>query len=90
MYPYSLRSNTLGMKKARLIFTLMDLGYKKAGPVQIYDERTLDDDGSIIPFTTQLSIVTHYATLQNSEYAQPYAEKAQRIIDCWTLSLIHI
>lgn len=84
MYPYSLRSNTLGMKKERLIFTLMDLGYKKAGPVQIYDERTLDDDGSIIPFTTQLSIVTHYATLQNSEYAQPYAEKAQRIIDCWT------
>lgn len=69
--------------KDRLTFNLMDIGYKKAGPVQIYDERTLDNEGNIMPFPTQLAIVTHYAMLQESKYAQTYASKANDIIACW-------
>jgi DNA (cytosine-5)-methyltransferase 1 len=61
----------------------MDIGYKKAGAVQLYDERTLDDNGDIIKFPTQLAIVTHYGMLQGSKYANTYAKKATDIIACW-------
>jgi DNA (cytosine-5)-methyltransferase 1 len=61
----------------------MDIGYKKAGAVQLFDERTLDDNGEIIKFPTQLAIVTHYGMLQNSRYANTYAKKANDIIACW-------
>ena len=53
------------MSKDRLTFTLMDMGYKKAGPVQIFDERTCYEDGSIIPFPAQLAIVTHALMLKD-------------------------
>ena len=43
----------------------MDMGYKKAGPVQIFDERTCYEDGSIIPFPAQLAIVTHALMLKD-------------------------
>lgn len=69
--------------KDRLTFTLMDIGYKKAGAVQLYDERTLDDNGDIIKFPTQLAIVTHYGMLHDSRYANTYAKKANDIIACW-------
>jgi DNA (cytosine-5)-methyltransferase 1 len=69
--------------KDRLTFTLMDIGYKKAGAVQLYDERTLDDNGEILKFPTQLSIVTHYGMLQNTRYARTYEKKANDIIACW-------
>lgn len=69
--------------KDRLTFTLMDIGYKKAGAVQLYDERTLDDNGDIIKFPTQLAIVTHYGMLHDTRYANTYAKKANDIIACW-------
>jgi DNA (cytosine-5)-methyltransferase 1 len=61
----------------------MDIGYKKAGAVQLYDERTLDDNGDIIKFPTQLAIVTHYGMLHNTRYASTYEKKANDIIACW-------
>jgi DNA (cytosine-5)-methyltransferase 1 len=61
----------------------MDIGYKKAGAVQLYDERTLDDNGDIIKFPTQLAIVTHYGMLHDTRYANTYAKKANDIIACW-------
>ncbi len=72
------------MSKDRLTFTLMDMGYKKAGPVQIFDERTCYDDGSVIPFSAQLAIVTHALMLKDNEYGNIYQEKAQSLIDAWT------
>lgn len=68
--------------KQNLTFTLMDIGLKKAGPVQLFDERTLDKSGDIIPFHTQMAIVSHYCMLQGSKYGVNYS-KAQDIIDCW-------
>lgn len=62
----------------------MDLGYKKAGPVQIYDERTTYDNGEIIPFTTQLAIVTHAQMLRDAKHGVIYQKKAQELIDAWT------
>ena len=74
------------MTKDRLTFTLMDLGYKKAGPVQIYDERTTYDNGDIIPFPAQLAIVTHARMLRDSKYGEIYQRKSQELIDAWTNS----
>lgn len=70
-------------KKERVTFTLMDAGIKNAGPVKVYDERTLDNDGNILSFPTQLAIVSHYCMLQNSPFANVY-DKAHDIINCWT------
>lgn len=74
------------MTKNRLTFTLMDLGYKKAGPVQIYDERTCYEDGEIIPFSTQLAIVTHARMLRHVRHGEIYQTKSQELIDAWTNS----
>lgn len=60
----------------------MDAGIKNVGPVEVYDERTLDFNDKILPFSTQLAIVSHYCMLQNSAYADIF-KKAHDIIDCW-------
>ena len=55
-----------------IAFNLLDLGYKKAGAVQIYDERSLSEDGAIIPFDTQMAIVTHYLLAQDTSFGEPF------------------
>ncbi len=75
------------MKNDRLTFTLMDMGYKKAGPVQIYDKRTCYDDGNIIPFSVQLAIVTHALMLQGTPHGYIYQSKSSELVEAWTTSL---
>ena len=73
------------MENKTLPFTLLDLGYRKAGPVQIYDSNSLDDEGKIIiPFTDQLAIVTHYAMLEHSKFGKVFAKKAKAFVETWT------
>lgn len=81
------------MSNDRLTFTLMDMGYKKSGPVQIFDERTCYDgvvnengDPSIIYFPAQLAIVTHALMLRNSSHGLIYQSKAEQLIDAWNNS----
>ena len=74
----------MAQDKTTLPLTLLDLGYKKAGPVRIYDMNSLDEDGSIIPFTDQLAIVTHYAMLQNNKFGKVFEKKAIAFVDSWT------
>lgn len=74
-------------RRERIAFTLMDLGYKKSGAVQIYDEHSLDAEGNVIPFPTQLAIVTHSLMLGESRYAEPYRKKASELIETWTSNL---
>ena len=83
------------MSEKRLTFTLMDMGYKGSGPVQIYDERTCYDgmtnengDPMVIPFSTQLAIVTHALMLQNSPFGNVYQSKSNQLIDAWTNSTL--
>ena len=83
------------MSEKRLTFTLMDMGYKGNGPVQIYDERTCYDgmtnengDPVVIPFSTQLAIVTHALMLQNSPFGNVYQSKSNQLIDAWTNSTL--
>lgn len=70
-----------------LPLTLLDLGYKKAGAVRIYDQNSLDEDGSIIPFSDQLAIVTHYAMLQASKFGRVFEPKAHAFVESWTQNI---
>lgn len=63
------------------------MGYKKAGPVQIYDKRTCYDDGNIIPFSVQLAIVTHALMLQGTPHGYIYQSKSSELVEAWTTSL---
>lgn len=78
------------MSKDRLTFTLMDMGYKKGGPVQIFDERTCYDgvvnengDPIVINFPAQLAIVTHALMLKDKAHGAIYQAKAEQLIDAW-------
>lgn len=72
------------MSEKRITFTLLDLGYKNAGPVQIYDSSSLDENGDLIKFNNQLAIVTHALMLEDSVYGNGYKPKAQELIQSWT------
>lgn len=63
-------------------FSLNDLK-KKADKIQVFDERTLDEEGNIIPFSSQMALVTHYLQMRESGMDIPYAEKAEEILDSW-------
>lgn len=82
------------MSKDRLTFTLMDMGLKKSGPVQIFDERTCYDDvdenglPAVIPFPAQLAIVTHALMLKGKPHGYVYQDKADQLIDAWVNSNI--
>ena len=81
------------MANDRLTFTLMDMGLKKSGPVQIFDERTCYDDvvnengdPAVIPFSAQLAIVTHALMLQDRPHGNIYQAKAAQLLDAWVNS----
>lgn len=83
------------MSKNRLTFTLMDMGYKKSGPVQIFDERTCYDgivnengDPVVIDFPAQLAIVTHARMLKDSKFGAIFQQKAAQLIDAWNNSTL--
>lgn len=80
--PFGRQSIEMSTSKDRITFSLMDAGIKNVGPVEVYDERTTDDNGDILRFPTQLAIVSHYCMLQNSTYGENF-NKATEIIDCW-------
>ena len=63
-------------------FSLNDLK-KKADKIQVFDKRTLDEEGNIIPFSSQMALVTHYLQMRETGMDIPYAEKAEEILDSW-------
>ena len=72
--------------KRSLSFTLMDMGLKKAGHVQVFDTRTCYDNGDIIPFAAQMAIVTHALMLQGRRHGAVYEPKSRDLIEAWTSS----
>lgn len=63
--------------------TLMDIGIKNKGRVQLFNGSSLDNEGNIIPFDTQLAIVTHYLITEGTPYAKAY-DKAKDFIKLWS------
>ena len=64
-------------------FNLFDLGLRKAGKIQLFDENSLDSEGNIIPFETQAAIVSHHLQNEGTDNDQTYREKAQQFIQLW-------
>ncbi len=64
-------------------FNLFDFGLKKAGKIQLFDENSLDEDGNIIPFETQVAIASHYLQTEGTKYGKPFKQKAQHFISFW-------
>lgn len=64
-------------------FNLFDLGLRKAGKIQLFDENSLDSEGNIIPFETQAAIVSHYLQNEGTDNDVTYREKAQQFIQLW-------
>ena len=64
-------------------FSLFDFCKKRADKVQIYGKETLDEDGNVIPFIDQASLITHYLQLRKHNIAMPYKEQAEGILDLW-------
>lgn len=69
--------------KAEKAFNLFDFGLKQADNIQLFDENTLDSDGNIIPFDTQVAIVSHYLQTENTKFDKALKKKATQIINLW-------
>ena len=65
-------------------FSLFDFGLKKAGNVHLYDNSSLDAQGKIIPFATQLAIVSHYIQTESTKFSLPFKNKAEQFIAFWS------
>ena len=64
-------------------FNLFDFGLKKAGKIHIYDESSLDSDGNIIPFETQMAIVSHFLQTEGSKFSNPFKTKGSQLAHFW-------
>ena len=69
--------------KGEKAFNLFDFGLKKAGKIQIYDNNSLDSDGNIIPFETQMAIVSHYLQSTGNKYSKTFTEKGSALVRFW-------
>lgn len=69
--------------KGSKAFNLFDFGLKKAGKIQIYDKSSLDADGNIIPFETQMAIVSHFLQTADTEYQKTYQAKGSQLSRFW-------
>ena len=65
-------------------FNLFDFGLKKAGKIHLYNDSSLDSDGNIIPFETQMVIVSHFLQTDGTVFSQPYHEKGSQLVHFWT------
>ena len=67
-------------------YTLMDFvkrqGLRKISG--IYDECTLNDDGTCMSLSDQAAVISHYLKLQNSgDFVKPYEEKGEQLLNFW-------
>lgn len=62
--------------------TLADIGLKNSS-ISHKCNQQLDENGEQIPIADQLAVVTHYIQLQQTQYAQPYSDDAQQLVNQW-------
>lgn len=49
--------------------------------MQVYGPHSLDEEGNIMPFSEQMSIISHYLHNRGGEYAKTYEVKAKGLIE---------
>lgn len=66
-------------------FSLIDFCKRKGTlNAQVYDASCLNDDGTIMSFTEQAAIITHYIQNISNPHVTTYSEKGQALLDLWT------
>lgn len=65
-------------------FSLIDF-CKRKGIInaQVYDASCLNDDGTIMSFTEQAAVITHYIQLKGTPYETTYKTKAIALLSAW-------
>lgn len=61
--------------------TIKEVYNGKKYKMQIYGQHSLNEDGTIIPFNEQMSIVTHYLHNNKTPYAKTFEGKAKGLIE---------
>ena len=69
------------VSKSTEVISLKKMCGGKKIAMQIYGPHSLNEDGTVIPFEEQISIISHYLHNQGSQYASPYEEKAIDLIE---------
>ena len=72
------------MNKDRL--SLMDFVKRQSlgSILQVFGEECLNEDGTIMSFADQASVITHYLKLRhNPKFAEPYKKKAEELLGLW-------
>lgn len=66
-------------------FSLIDF-CKRNGTLkaQVFGASCLNNDGSVMTFNEQASVITHYIQMMNNAKVNSYAEKGQSLLDLWT------
>ena len=64
-------------------FNLFDFGLKKGGKIQLYGDSSLDSDGNIISFETQMAIVSHFLHTDGSKFSEPFRLKGTELAKFW-------
>ena len=62
--------------------SLGDIGLKNS-EISRNCKSQLDENGEPISIADQLAVVTHYLQLRETQYAQPFDNKAQQLINTW-------
>lgn len=62
--------------------SLGDIGLKNS-EISRNCKNQLDENGEPISIADQLAVVTHYLQLRETQYAQPFDNKAQQLINAW-------
>ena len=62
--------------------SLGDIGLKNS-EISRNCKNQLDENGEPISIADQLAVVTHYLQLRETQYAQPFDNKAQQLINTW-------
>ena len=63
-------------------FNIFEFGKKKFSKTPFFDT-----EGNIMPFETQLAIVSHYLHLKGTNYEVTYKEMAVKLIEHWSILL---
>lgn len=63
--------------------SLIDFCKKKADKLRVFDDCCRNEDGSVIPFSEQAAIVTHYILLKNKSFGESYKVKGEEILRIW-------
>ena len=62
-----------------MAFNLFDFGRKKVSKIPFFDSA-----GDIMPFETQVAVLSHYLQLEGTIFECSYKEMALKIIEHWS------